>query len=148
VEQVAQLAHRLGFKVVQLHGQEDAGYIKALRAMLPQGCEIWAASAVGSTVPEPRMGADRTLFDTLIGDQSGGTGKTFDWSRLEAREDLREGVLAGGLKPANARLAGGLGAYALDVSSGVEAAPGRKDAGKLQEFFEALRLPVRGELVQ
>jgi indole-3-glycerol phosphate synthase/phosphoribosylanthranilate isomerase len=148
VEQVAQLAHRLGFKAVQLHGQEDAGYIKALRAMLPQGCEIWAASAVGTAVPEPRMGADRTLFDTLAGDRSGGTGKTFDWSRLEGRAELGEGILAGGLRPDNARLAGKLGAYALDVGSGIEAAPGRKDAGKLQAFFEALRLPVRGELVQ
>jgi indole-3-glycerol phosphate synthase/phosphoribosylanthranilate isomerase len=146
VDEVAQLAHRLGFSVVQLHGQEDAGYIKALKAMLPEGCEIWAASAVGGDVPEPRMGADRTLFDTAAAGQTGGTGIAFDWSRVEGRSDLRGSILAGGLKPANARAAAAVGAYALDVSSGVEAAPGRKDAGKLHAFFEALRLPVRGEL--
>jgi indole-3-glycerol phosphate synthase/phosphoribosylanthranilate isomerase len=145
VEQVAQLAHRLGFGVVQLHGQEDAGYIKALRAMLPETCEIWAASAVGGDVPEPRTGADRTLFDTAVGGRSGGTGIAFDWSRVSGRIELAGSILAGGLKPANARAAAAIGAYALDVSSGVEMAPGRKDAGKLHAFFEALRLPVRGE---
>jgi indole-3-glycerol phosphate synthase/phosphoribosylanthranilate isomerase len=145
VEQIAQLAHRLGFGVVQLHGQEDAAYIKALRAMLPESCEIWAASAIEGNVPEARMGADRTLFDTAVAGQSGGTGVAFDWSRVQGRDDLGGSILAGGLKPANARAAAAVGAYALDVSSGVEMAPGRKDAGKLHAFFEALRLPVRGE---
>jgi indole-3-glycerol phosphate synthase/phosphoribosylanthranilate isomerase len=145
VEQVAQLAHRLGFSVVQLHGQEDAAYIKALRAMLPPDCEIWAASPVNGDIPEARAGADRTLFDSSTGGRSGGTGMTFDWSRVKNRSDLKGGILAGGLKPANARAAAEVGAYALDVSSGVEMAPGRKDAGKLHAFFEALRLPVRGE---
>lgn len=145
VEQVAQLAHRLGFRVVQLHGQEDAAYIKALKSMLPESCEIWAASAVAGEVPEPRLGADRTLFDTAVGGKSGGTGMAFDWSRIEGRSELSGGILAGGLKPSNARAAAAVGAFALDVGSGVEMAPGRKDAGKLHAFFEALRLPVRGE---
>ncbi|HEV2543533.1 MAG TPA: bifunctional indole-3-glycerol-phosphate synthase TrpC/phosphoribosylanthranilate isomerase TrpF [Methylobacterium sp.] len=145
VEQVAQLAHRLGFSVVQLHGQEDAAYIKALRAMLPRECEIWAASAVNGDIPEARAGADRTLFDSAVGGRSGGTGTAFDWSQVKGRSDLQDGILAGGLKPANARAAAEVGAFALDVSSGVEMAPGRKDAGKLHAFFEALRLPVRGE---
>ncbi len=47
VAEVAQLASRLGLKAVQLHGQEDASYVSALRNMLPEGCEIWAAGAVG-----------------------------------------------------------------------------------------------------
>lgn len=145
VEHVAQTAHRLGFSVVQLHGQEDASYIKALRTMLPERCEIWAASAIDGDVPEPRMGADRTLFDTSVGGRSGGTGTTFDWSRIEGRDELSGGILAGGLKPANAGAAAALGAFALDVSSGVEMSPGRKDAGKLHAFFEALRVPARGE---
>jgi indole-3-glycerol phosphate synthase/phosphoribosylanthranilate isomerase len=148
VEQVAQLAHRLGFNVVQLHGQEDPSYIKALRAMLPPQCEIWAASAVAGYAPEPRSGADRTLFDTSVGGRSGGTGMAFDWAHVKGREDLGGSILAGGLKPANARAAAEVGAYALDVSSGVEMAPGRKDAGKLHAFFEALRLPVRNELIR
>ena len=70
----------------------------------------------------------------------------FDWARVKGRDDLKGGILAGGLKPANARAAAEVGAYALDVSSGVEMAPGRKDAGKMHAFFEALRQPVRGDV--
>jgi indole-3-glycerol phosphate synthase/phosphoribosylanthranilate isomerase len=143
VHEVAQVAHRLGLKAVQLHGQEDAAYVKALRHMLPPLCEIWAAGDAGD---DARMGADRTLFDTIVDGRSGGTGKTFDWDRVKGRQDLPGGILAGGLKPENARAAAEVGAYALDVSSGVEAEPRRKDAAKLQAFFEALRVPARKDL--
>lgn len=143
--QVAYSARALGLKAVQLHGDEDALYIRALRGLLPEETEIWAAAAVGREVPRPRLGADRTLFDSQVGGRSGGTGIAFDWSRLEGRADLCRSLLAGGLRPTNARAAGRVGAFALDVGSGVEMAPGRKDAGKLHAFFEALRLPVRGE---
>ena len=143
--QVAYSARALGLRAVQLHGDEDALYIRALRGLLPEETEIWAAAAVGREVPRPRLGADRSLFDTQVGGRSGGTGIAFDWSRLEGRADLRRSLLAGGLRPANARAAARVGAYALDVGSGVEMAPGRKDSGKLHAFFEALRVPARGE---
>lgn len=145
--QVAQSARALRLRAVQLHGQEDALYIRGLRSLLPAGVEIWGAAAIGRDLPGPRQGADRTLFDTQVGGRSGGTGIAFDWSRLAGRDDLGTGILAGGLRPTNARAASQVGAYALDVGSGVEMAPGRKDDGKLHAFFEALRLPVRAELV-
>jgi indole-3-glycerol phosphate synthase/phosphoribosylanthranilate isomerase len=145
VMQVAHAAQALGLDAVQLHGEEDAVYIRALRNLLPNSCEIWTAGAVGREVAEPRLGADRTLFDTSIDGRSGGTGLPFDWSRVEGRPDLSRGVLAGGLNPANAFAASRVGAFALDVGSGVEMAPGRKDAGKMHAFFEALRLPARSE---
>jgi len=146
VMEVTSAARALGLAAVQLHGEEDAAYIKALRNLLPDATEIWGAAAVGREVPEPRRGADRTLFDSQVAGRSGGTGVAFDWNRLAGRRDLAGAVLAGGLKPANAAAAAGVGAYALDVGSGVEMAPGRKDAGKLRAFFEALRLPARREL--
>jgi indole-3-glycerol phosphate synthase/phosphoribosylanthranilate isomerase len=113
--------------------------------MLPPTCEIWTASAVDGDAADARPGADRTLFDSAIAGRSGGTGIAFDWARVKGRPDLKGGILAGGLKPANAREAAAVGAYALDVSSGVEATPGRKDPAKLQAFFEALRIPARGD---
>ncbi|HEY0627461.1 MAG TPA: bifunctional indole-3-glycerol-phosphate synthase TrpC/phosphoribosylanthranilate isomerase TrpF [Allosphingosinicella sp.] len=146
VMQIAIAAQALRLRAVQLHGEEDAAYIKALRGLLPPGCEIWAVGAVGREVAEPRLGSDRTLFDTCFRGRTGGTGMPFDWSRVARRPELKRSLLAGGLKPSNARAASQLGAFALDVSSGVEMAPGRKDASKLGAFFEALRLPARGEL--
>jgi indole-3-glycerol phosphate synthase/phosphoribosylanthranilate isomerase len=86
------------------------------------------------------------LFDTAIEGNSGGTGRVFDWTKVAKRDELKRGLLAGGLTPANARAASQLGAYALDVGSGVEQMPGRKDAARMSAFFEALRLPVRAEL--
>jgi phosphoribosylanthranilate isomerase len=79
------------------------------------------------------------LFDS----GPGGTGRTFDWSRVARRKDLRSGLLAGGLDSRNAPAAARLGAYALDVGSGLEAVPGWKDSHRTAAFFEALRLPVR-----
>ncbi|MBA3676493.1 MAG: bifunctional indole-3-glycerol-phosphate synthase TrpC/phosphoribosylanthranilate isomerase TrpF [Sphingosinicella sp.] len=146
VMKVALAAQTIGLHAVQLHGEEDGRYIRALRNLLPETCEIWAASGVGREVPGPRLGADRMLFDTAVGGQSGGTGRMFDWSRVSGRTDLGSSLLAGGLNPANARAASRVGAYAIDVGSGVEAAPGWKDENKMRAFFEALRLPVRAEL--
>jgi indole-3-glycerol phosphate synthase/phosphoribosylanthranilate isomerase len=143
--EIVDAARTLGLAAVQLHGGESEAYIATLRSFLPNGCEIWAVGAVEGQVPQPRGGADRTIFDTAVGGRSGGTGRAFDWSRLEGREELASSLLAGGLKPANARAAAAVGAFAIDVSSGVEHSPGRKDAGKLHAFFEALRPRARSE---
>ena len=86
--------------------------------------------------------ADRTLFDT----GTGGTGRTFDWSLLKGRADLPRAFLAGGIGPANAAAAGRLGAFGLDLSSGIEAAPGIKDPALLCALFDALRPLSRKEL--
>jgi indole-3-glycerol phosphate synthase / phosphoribosylanthranilate isomerase len=144
---VALAARRLGLDAVQLHGAEDADYIKGLRALLPPETEIWAAGPVGRDVPEPRLGADRMLYDTEVSGRSGGTGRTFDWRRLAGRPGLDGALLAGGLNPGNVAAAARVGAYALDVGSGVEAEPGRKDDAALAALFGALRLPARAEAV-
>ncbi|MDQ8755713.1 bifunctional indole-3-glycerol-phosphate synthase TrpC/phosphoribosylanthranilate isomerase TrpF [Sphingosinicella sp. LHD-64] len=144
--QVARTARVLELDTVQLHGEEDGDYIAGLKNSLPEGVEVWAAGAVGRDVPAPRMNADRTIFDTQVAGRSGGTGVAFDWARVHGREDLESGLLAGGLNPDNAAAASKVGAWALDVSSGVESAPGVKDAGKLAAFFGALRPAVRGEI--
>jgi indole-3-glycerol phosphate synthase/phosphoribosylanthranilate isomerase len=143
VMEVALAARELELDAVQLHGEEDARYIRGLRGLLPEATEIWAAGAVGREVPEPRLGADRTLFDTQVDGRSGGTGRAFAWERVQGRPELGAALLAGGLDPGNARTASRVGAWALDVGSGVEAAPGRKDEGKLRAFFEALRPEAR-----
>jgi indole-3-glycerol phosphate synthase/phosphoribosylanthranilate isomerase len=145
VEQVVDTAAKLGLAAVQLHGSEDQDYVDAVRPMLPEGCEIWTALPVaGDADPGPSFG-DRPLFDTRSGDAFGGTGRSFDWGRVQAREDFPNAILAGGLGPENIAAAARMGAWALDVNSGVEDAPGIKSAEKLEALFEALRPAARGD---
>ncbi len=137
--QVASVAKELGLRAVQLHGDETPGYIGRIREMLPSGCEVWKALRVRDEMPRlEEAAADRVLLDTYSADAKGGTGRAFDWSILEGR-DLSRVIVSGGLCPSNAAAADGLGAFALDVNSGVESAPGRKDRSLLDEFFSRLR---------
>jgi indole-3-glycerol phosphate synthase/phosphoribosylanthranilate isomerase len=147
VVEVAATARRLGLAAIQLHGEEDARYVRALRTLVGDRPEIWCAAPVGREVPVVAAEADRTLFDTQVGGRSGGTGATFDWSRLAARPDLDGAFLAGGLNPGNVRAAARVGAFGLDVGSGVEARPGRKDPARIAALFDALRPRSRAETV-
>lgn len=134
-----------GFDVVQLHGREDEDYVAMLKHDLGDGVEVWKAAHIGDAPAHVSSRADRVLFDTKVGESSGGAGAAFDWTQIKTHPDLPRGILAGGLNPNNAAQASRVGAFALDVSSGVEASPGRKDAVKLRAFFEALRPASRAE---
>ncbi|MBM4394139.1 MAG: bifunctional indole-3-glycerol-phosphate synthase TrpC/phosphoribosylanthranilate isomerase TrpF [Deltaproteobacteria bacterium] len=136
---VAEAARSLDLAAVQLHGREDEAYVSALRPLLPAGCEVWKVVRVGDAPPDlAACGADRVLLDTADAALAGGTGRAFDWSLVPAAGRNRI-VLAGGLSPANAATADALGCWALDVSSGVEAAPGIKDGARIAAFFGVLR---------
>jgi indole-3-glycerol phosphate synthase/phosphoribosylanthranilate isomerase len=131
----------LDLHAVQLHGHEDRDYVRALRRTLPPECEIWKALSVGRE-PLVSCGGDRLLFDN----GSGGTGRTFDWSLVERHPDLPSAIVAGGIGLHNAGAARQLGAYAIDIGSAVEVAPGLKSADKIGALFEALRPPSRPQL--
>jgi phosphoribosylanthranilate isomerase len=131
---------RLG--VIQLHGEEGPEYcaeipgtvIKAIR--IKDGGDIERLreyDAEGNNV-----GA--FLLDTFKEGTPGGTAKTFDWSiAVEAKRSGRI-ILSGGLTPENVTEAvARVAPYAVDVSSGVESAPGIKDPGKLQRFIEGAK---------
>ena len=135
------IATRLDLHAVQLHGHEDRDYVRALRRTLPPGCEIWQALSVGRGSLAGRE-CDRLVFDN----GSGGSGRTFDWSLVERHPDLPSAIVAGGIGPHNAGAARQLGAYAIDVGSAVEVAPGVKSAEKIGELFEALRPVSRQRL--
>jgi indole-3-glycerol phosphate synthase/phosphoribosylanthranilate isomerase len=138
---IASIADASGLDAVQLHGRNDE--LQRLRIELPEGCEIWATCGVGEHAEPAPAGADRSLFDTLLGGRSGGTGQQFDWRLVSGRPDLPKAFLAGGIGPSNARAAQRVGAFGLDIGSAIESAPGRKDSSKLAELFDALRLPCR-----
>ena len=140
-EKVADVATLLGLHAVQLHGGEDADYVQALRRELAPSCEIWTALSVGRD-PLERRGGDRLLFDN----GNGGSGRSFDWSLVEGHPELSRAIVAGGIGPDNAPAARQLGAYAIDVGSGVDERPGRKSPDKIAALFEALRPTSRGQL--
>lgn len=136
--------------MIQLHGEEDADYIRRLRAV----CDVPVIKAVKvQTVEQIRQAAalpvDYLLLDTYRKGVLGGTGEAFDWELLRAAKiaagDTAEGALfgkpyflAGGLHAGNLREAASLGSYGLDVSSGIET-DGSKDFTKMVEVMELLR---------
>jgi indole-3-glycerol phosphate synthase/phosphoribosylanthranilate isomerase len=130
-EDVVETACALGLAAVQLHGNATYGTIARIRRDFAG--EIWAVSRDGAEAVCDA--ADRTLFDS----GRGGSGEVFDWSLLDGRRDLPTAFLAGGITPDNAAAAARVGAYGLDLSSGVEAQPRYKDPQKMAALFAALR---------
>jgi indole-3-glycerol phosphate synthase/phosphoribosylanthranilate isomerase len=138
---VADIAAKLGLHAVQLHGGEDANFVRELRRQLPRDCEIWTALSVGRE-PLVARGGDRLVFDN----GAGGSGRCFDWSLVEAHPELSGAVIAGGIGAHNACAARALGAFAIDVGSQVDEQPGRKSPEKMAALFEALRPVSRQRL--
>jgi phosphoribosylanthranilate isomerase len=84
---------------------------------------------------------DYYLFDTFQTDCPGGTGKRFDWTMLKDFEILKPMILSGGLDPDNVKAAiKEVAPFAVDVSSGVESAPGKKDPKLLKKFVDNVRM--------
>jgi phosphoribosylanthranilate isomerase len=88
-----------------------------------------------------RYPTDAWLLDTFVPGREGGTGQTFNWElAVEAQKLGKPIFLAGGLTPENvADAVARVRPFAVDVSSGVEAAPGRKDPAKVRAFIRAAR---------
>ncbi|MGP8051132.1 MAG: phosphoribosylanthranilate isomerase [Desulfobaccales bacterium] len=135
---VRDLAARLGLDWVQLHGRESPEYCKSLGRRVLKGFRIENESSLGALAAY-RGAVQAFLLDTYRAGQAGGTGETFDWQLARRAREFGAIVLAGGLTPANvARAIEAARPQAVDVASGVEAAPGKKDPEKLRDFFEAV----------
>jgi phosphoribosylanthranilate isomerase len=138
VNRVSEMAHVAGVQVLQLHGDETPEYcgrlaswplIKALRIGNDGIPRDLAAYPVQGFLLDAR---DDALF--------GGTGRSFDWSLAKDIQRIRPIILAGGLRPDNVKEAIRIAApYGVDVCSGVESAPGKKDANKLMRFMNEVR---------
>lgn len=134
VDTVVALLNDGTVSIAQLHGQEDAAYIAALRAAAP-GHPVWKAYKVRS--PEDLAAANHSTADLIILDNGYGTGETFDWSLAEGI--TRPWLLAGGLTPQNIPEAVTLlHPYGLDISSRVETEK-KKDFDKIQAAVAAAR---------
>jgi indole-3-glycerol phosphate synthase/phosphoribosylanthranilate isomerase len=141
IREVIRIARHTRLRAVQLHGREDADYVRTLRRNLPGEIEIWTALSVGRDPLEDR-GGDRLLFDQ--GD--GGSGCAFDWALVKDHAQLATSIIAGGIGPHNASAARALGGHAIDVGSAVDLQPGHKSSEKIAALFEVLRPTSRQQL--
>ncbi|MGA8571570.1 MAG: phosphoribosylanthranilate isomerase [Desulfobaccales bacterium] len=133
---VRELAARLGLDWVQLHGRESPEYCLSLGRRVLKGFRIENESSLGALAAY-RDAVQAFLLDTYKSGQAGGTGETFDWRLARRAQEFGPIVLAGGLTPANVAQAIEVARpQAVDVASGVEAAPGKKDPEKLRDFFD------------
>lgn len=133
---VVELVHRAGLHAAQLHGNEGAEQTRAVRAQLSTVIKAFPAGHPGLS-DISAYGADAVLVDSA----TPGSGEVFDWSLAEdAPRSGHRVILAGGLDATNVATAiERVRPWGVDVSTGVEQAPGRKDPVKLRRFIDAAR---------
>ncbi|PLZ87244.1 phosphoribosylanthranilate isomerase [Fischerella thermalis] len=142
-EKIKQAVVDGGLTGVQLHGDESPEFCQQLRDLLP-GVEIIKALRIRTATDFDKTAIYNLFVDTLLLDayhpqQLGGTGKTLDWQLLQNFQPSRPWFLAGGLTPYNILEAlSQVKPTGIDLSSGVERAPGDKDLQKVAQLFEKL----------
>ena len=128
----------IGLHAVQLHGNETPDYCSMI-----QRVKVIKAFRVDSNFRVDTLrnyGSGTFLLDACSPDQFGGTGKSFNWDRVFGANAFGSIVIAGGLTPDNVSEAvTSLHPFGVDVASGVESKPGRKDYEKMRRFIEAVQ---------
>ena len=128
-----------GIHAVQLHGEEPPSFCNSLNDLF-----IIKALRVGDGFHPAEAASfetDAILLDAFKAGLYGGTGQAFDWTvAVRTKEFVKKLYLAGGLNPTNvAEAIRTVQPYAVDVCSGVESSPGRKDPAKLCAFMDEIR---------
>ncbi len=141
LEEVDKAVESAGLTMVQLNGGEGPSFCAEVARRT--GVKVVKAVHVASAANIHAAEAYRTdfhLFDRRSRGLWGGTGESFDWGLLAERRSEVPAILAGGLRPENvAEAIAVTHPYAVDVASGVEAEPGRKDHARMAAFFEAAK---------
>jgi phosphoribosylanthranilate isomerase len=141
LDEIAATADSASLTMVQLHGDEGPSFCNEVRRRT--GCKVIKAARVRSRADIQALTAFHTdfhLLDSYRPGVPGGTGETFAWELARAHRGPIPMILSGGLDPGNvADAIAAVQPFAVDVASGVELEPGRKDPDKLEAFAEAVR---------
>ncbi len=142
--EVTALRKSLKLDAVQLHGDETPDSVAQIARLIP----VIKAFRVEPEFPLATLDEYREafafLFDAALAGQYGGTGRTTDWDVARRAALSRRIILAGGLKVENVAAAVRIvRPYGIDVASGVESEPGKKDPGLLHEFIQEVRRAER-----
>lgn len=133
---INEIADKVGLDMIQFHGSETRESIEKVNRPSIN------AVRVGRALPEldPDLEVDWILYDTLVQGQEGGTGRTFDWTLLVAHASRHRFFLSGGINLDNVRRAiETVHPDAIDVSSGVEDAPGVKNHSKIEALIRQVK---------
>jgi phosphoribosylanthranilate isomerase len=137
-DRISETARMAGVQLIQLHGDETPEYCRALADWpLIKALRIGPGVITENLEEYPVRGFLLDVKDEAL---FGGTGRSFDWNLAADIRTVRPVILAGGLRSDNVREAIRIvKPYGVDVCSGVESAPGRKDADKLKEFMSEVK---------
>ena len=136
-QKIRETAAYCGLDVVQLHGDETPEQSNSTTLRTIKALRIKDATSLNNHA-DYRVSA--LLLDAWVPDAYGGTGECFNWDLAAAVAAQRPVILAGGLTPINVAAAvARVNPYAVDVSSGVEYAPGKKDYEKVAAFIRAAK---------
>ena len=133
---VKDIASVCGLDILQFHGNESPGYCASFSQRVIKAQRV---KSFGDLKALGEYDVDTFLLDTFAEKSFGGTGKTFNWEIAKKAKDFgKRLILSGGLNPGNVSDAiNYVEPYAVDVSSGVEERPGKKDPEKIRAFMEA-----------
>jgi phosphoribosylanthranilate isomerase len=133
-DEIAALQGEVGFRCVQLHGDEGP---EVLARFLPHAYKALRVRGEAVIDEVARFPGEHVLLDAYVPGEPGGTGATFDWRIAERVARMRKLTLAGGLTPDNvAEAVAAVRPFCVDVASGVERAPGKKDEAKVRAFIQ------------
>jgi phosphoribosylanthranilate isomerase len=138
IEKINWTADYCGLDIVQLHGDETPDDCLEVNRRVIKAFRMQNNISID---PLGRYQVSGFLLDAWSPDAYGGTGRTFNWELAGAARQYGPIILAGGLSPDNvAEAIEAVQPYAVDVSSGVESAPGKKDEGKVREFVRRAKV--------
>jgi phosphoribosylanthranilate isomerase len=142
LDTVRHLFDDCGFALAQLHGDESPGFCESLNRPVLRAIRLRDRSSFLAVAEfKGRTGVRGFVVDAFSNTAYGGTGHTTDWSLAGEMAKAAPILLAGGLTPENVEEAiRRVQPYGVDVSSGVEESPGRKDPDKIRAFIRSVRL--------